>query len=401
MPISKHYGIVVDAFFPLTTSAANQIYDLSHEFVKQGFKVTIITPDDDLPEIYQDEVIDGINVVRLKTFKIKDVGYFRRAIAEFLMPIIMTINLVRSGIRHDYFDGIIWYSPTIFFGFFIHYLKLKNRCMSYLIVRDIFPQWAFDLELIKKGPAYLFFDLMAKYQYSIANTIGVQTSGNKIYFRKWSKKTGRILEVLPNWLGESGSTKCSLILDSTALKGKKVFVYAGNMGIAQDIDTILEVAKVLDNDDSIGFLLIGRGSDYKRLREKAKQLNLANVLFHSEIHPSQIHDLYSQCSVGIVSLDRRHKSHNIPGKFISYLKAGLPVFAVVNEGNDLVHMINNENVGVVSSSYNVHELSNLVVELCADLHNKQEIKNRSRSLFDREYSVVWAADKINSRIADS
>ena len=78
-----------------------------------------------------------------------------------------------------------------------------------------------------------------------------------------------------------------------------------------------------------------------------------------------------------------------------------PVFALVNKGNDIVQMINNENVGVVSSSYNVHELSNLVVELCTDLHNKEEIKNRSRSLFDREYSVVWTVDKINSSIATS
>jgi len=63
------------------------------------------------------------------------------------------------------------------------------------------------------------------------------------------------------------------------------------------------------------------------------------VLFYDEIDPDEIPGLYAQCHVGIVALDPRHKTHNIPGKFLSYMQSGLPVLASINPGNDLVELI--------------------------------------------------------------
>ncbi|WP_211160137.1 hypothetical protein [Aromatoleum aromaticum] len=55
--------------------------------------------------------------------------------------------------------------------------------------------------------------------------------------------------------------------------------------------------------------------------------------------------MYAQCHVGVVALDRRHKTHNIPGKFLTYMQSGLPVLANINPGNDLVDLIDSEQVG--------------------------------------------------------
>jgi hypothetical protein len=54
------------------------------------------------------------------------------------------------------------------------------------------------------------------------------------------------------------------------------------------------------------------------------------VVFHDEIHPDEIPGLYAQCHVGMVALDPRHKTHNIPGKFLTYMQSGLPVLANIN-----------------------------------------------------------------------
>ena len=70
----------------------------------------------------------------------------------------------------------------------------------------------------------------------------------------------------------------------------------------------------------IGFLFVGRGSDARRLRTVAKARGLDNVVFHDEIDSSEIPGLYSQCHVGIVALDPRHKTHNLPGKLLSYMQ---------------------------------------------------------------------------------
>lgn len=69
--------------------------------------------------------------------------------------------------------------------------------------------------------------------------------------------------------------------------------------------------------------------------------------------------LYAQCAVGIVALDPRHKSHNIPGKFLTYMQSGLPVLANINAGNDLAALIRHESVGQVCESNQVDKLVRL------------------------------------------
>ena len=113
-----------------------------------------------------------------------------------------------------------------------------------------------------------------------------------------------------------------------------MFVYAGNMGIAQGMDVLLDLAEKLRSRKDVGFLFVGRGSDAARLQSIAAQKQLDNVVFFDEIDPDGIPDLYAQCHAGIVALDSRHKSHNIPGKFLTYMQNGMPVLACVNSGND-------------------------------------------------------------------
>ena len=83
--------------------------------------------------------------------------------------------------------------------------------------------------LLGHGSTYYFLKAVACYQYSVANVIGIQTSGNKKYFVKWSKRSNRKLEVLQNWLDKPVQSCCSIRIDKTILAGRKVFVYAGNM----------------------------------------------------------------------------------------------------------------------------------------------------------------------------
>lgn len=86
---------------------------------------------------------------------------------------------------------------------------------------------------------------MAKFQYSVADIIGVQSEGNLIYFKNWVMHENRKLEVLQNWLSDSPITKCSILLGKTKLKDRKIFVYAGNIGAAQNLEDFICLAKSL------------------------------------------------------------------------------------------------------------------------------------------------------------
>jgi glycosyltransferase involved in cell wall biosynthesis len=293
----------------------------------------------------------------------------------------------KSPLATEQWDGVVWYAPSIFHGPLASALKKSSGCKGYLIIRDIFPEWAVDMGLMGRGLPYRFFDVVARYQYSIANVIGVQTPGNRGYFDKWRLQPGRQLEVLPNWLDKPALARCPIRVNVSSLAGRKVFVYAGNMGIAQGMDILLDLAEELRQRTDVGFLFVGRGSDAARLKGSAKDRKLDNVLFYDEIHPDEISALYAQCSAGIVALDPRHKSHNIPGKFLTYMQSGLPVLANINAGNDLAQMIRDEQVGQVCESNRIYDLVQCANQLLAQIESDAQMPPRCRNLFQREFAV--------------
>lgn len=392
-------ALIADTFPPLRNSGAVQLRDLSREFARQGHALTVILPSPDQQEAWSLESNEGVQVLRLKAPRTKDIGYVRRTLGELIMPFAMLRQLRKSPLLNERWDGVVWYAPSIFHGPLVSALKEQSRCKGYLVIRDIFPEWAVDMGLMGRGLPYRFFDAVARYQYSVADVIGVQTAGNKGYFDIWQKKAGRKLEVLPNWLGQAAKMPCSLRVSETALAGRKVFVYAGNMGVAQGMDIVIDLAEKLVNRADVGFLFVGRGSDAARLKAMAQARKLDNVLFCDEIHPDEIPDLYAQCCAGIVALDLRHKSHNIPGKFLTYMQSGLPVLANVNAGNDLAQIIRDEQVGQVCENNRVDVLLELADKLLAQLGSDAVMPKRCLRLFDREFSVENTVRQIIAAFA--
>jgi glycosyltransferase involved in cell wall biosynthesis len=397
--VPMRIALIADTFPPLRNSGAVQLRDLSREFARQGHALTVMLPSPDQQEAWSLESNEGVQVLRLKAPRTKDIGYVRRTLGELIMPFAMLNQLRKSSLVNERWDGVVWYAPSIFHGPMVSALKKKSRCKGYLVIRDIFPEWAVDMGLMGRGLTYRFFDAVARYQYSVADVIGVQTPGNKGYFDIWQKKAGRKLEVLPNWLGQAAEVTCSVRVSDTALAGRKVFVYAGNMGVAQGLDLLIDLAEKLLSRADVGFLFVGRGSDAARLKALAQVRKLDNVLFLDEIHPDEIPDLYAQCSAGIVALDPRHRSHNIPGKFLTYMQSGLPVLANVNAGNDLAQMIRDEQVGQVCESNRVDVLLELADKLLAQIESDAEMPKRCHRLFDREFSVEKTVQQIIAAFA--
>lgn len=388
-------ALIADTFPPLRTSGAVQLRDLSREFVRQGHVVTVLLPSAELTQPWALEEMDGVQVLRLRSFRTKDIGYIRRTVGEFLMPYAMRMNMRASPLAAQKWDGVVWYAPSIFHGPLVRSLRKASGCKSYLIIRDIFPEWAVDMGLMGKGLPYLFFRAVAQYQYAVADTIGVQSPGNLSYFARQAQGTGRRIEVLQNWLADVRHVpSCTMDLSRTPMAGRKVFVYAGNMGVAQGLDIILDLADRLRERSDVGFLFVGRGSEAARLDAESRRRGLTNVLFRDEIHPDEIPALYKQCHVGLVALDRRHKSHNIPGKFLTYMQSGLPVLAHINAGNDLAALIRQERVGHVSEDGNLELLASLAVELMDCLETDPAMSLRCKALHARLFSPQATVHQI-------
>jgi glycosyltransferase involved in cell wall biosynthesis len=389
-------ALIADVFPPLCSSGAIQLRDLAIEFACQGHKITAMIATPELRSAWAIEDADAIQVLRLRSPRTRGRGYLTRTLGEILMPYSMLWGLRCSPLASVKFDAVIWYSPTIFLGPMIKSLKNRSGCPTYLILRDIFPEWARDMGLIRSKLVYSWFKSIANAQYAQADVIGIQTPGNKDYFLNWKgKQVNAQIEVLHNWLSDARNVGCSLRVERSKLTGRRIFIYAGNMGVAQNVDVLCKLAERFKHRQDLGFLFVGRGSESARLARHYGKL--PNVIFCDEIVSEEIPGLYAQCQVGLVTLDPRHKSHNIPGKFLSYMQAGLPVLACVNEGNDLIALINKRGVGVATTGEDDKSLDKAAIDVLL-LAQNSGVAMRCRDLATTMFSSASAVRQIISAL---
>ena len=201
--------------------------------------------------------------------------------------------------------------------------------------------------------------------------------------------------MLHNWLATGPNIGCSISVSETALAGRKIFVYIGNMGLAQGMDILLDAESLRDRQD-IGFSFCRQGDRrYQRpgLGKRASR-GPSNVLFHDEIDSTEIPGLLAQCDVGLLSLHPAHKTHNIPGKFVSYTHYGLPVLARVNAGTDLFDIIEKQSIGRAYFGDSVDELKRLAEDLADHDELRREMSERGKRFGYSMFSTRSAAEQI-------
>lgn len=387
--------VIIDTYVPARISGALQMHDLAKEMLAQGHHPTVLVPAYGLGRPWVLEKVDGVEVLRVNAPRTKDVWHLRRVLAELFLPFALLSGLACSPFSSVAWEGVVWYSPSIFLGPIVHWLKRRHGCPTYLILRDLFPDWAVDAGVMRRGLAYRFFKQVERYQYRIADRIGVQTSANIPLVARDCKKDPARIEVLNNWLSEPPRTAvASIDLSKGRLAGKTIFVYAGNMGAAQGMDCLINLAIGLRHRDDIGFLFVGRGSDVPRLRSLAKEADLINVIFLDEVDSGEIPGILSQCHIGLIALDPRHTTHNIPGKFLTYLQAGLPVLARINPGNDLESLIQREGVGRVCAGEMPERFQLHAEEMVADDAMRATMGRLGRALVSRDFSSSAAVGQV-------
>lgn len=392
-------AIITESYAPLNTSAAVQLAALARALRDQGHIPVVIVPvmQGDAPIVY--DRVDEVEVIRLRVPVKKAESYARRLLYEAVMPFAMRQQWKKIA-ETQTLDGVIWYSPSIFHGIFARFLKRRHGAGTYLVLRDIFPDWAVDIGVMtRRNPAYWVFKLVERYQYRTADTIGVQTPGNLPFLQDWAVPGKRGVEVLHNWQSTGTAEPCSIDLAASPLAGRRIFVYAGNIGVAQHMDLFVDLAAAMQDRTDVGFVFVGRGNKFDRIAQDALARRLDNVLCFDEISSGEIPALYDQCDFGIVSLHPAHTTHNIPGKFISYVAHGLPVLAAVNPRNDLIDLIRDYDVGCVTDTVVLSDLEQAATTLLDDPQAHQARKQGCVALTNALFKAEAAATQIAASLA--
>ena len=390
--------IITDAFLPARTSVAVMLNELAQKFLVDGHEVYIVVPAAGLQADLTVAQEFGCHIISVKAFATKDISYAKRLIVEFINPFIIRHRLLGQRWFLDLgINGIIWYSPSIFWGPLIKRLKIHFKCRTYLILRDLFPDWAWHLKLIRFRPIFWLLKWIENFQYSQADCIGVQSPNNLAYFASHQPNFIGKAEVLWNWGREVSAVDLitpSINFKKTYLANKSILIYTGNVGVAQDMGQILNFIHLVKDRDDVGIAIIGRGSHMQLLREYLLKHQTQNIFIHEEISPNELPFLLKQCIGGLVFLDRRHKTHNIPGKLTDYFQAGLPVLALINEGNDLVEILGTNKVGIASTSSDNVDINKSIDQFLRLVREDKDVSQRCIELSKNLFSLSKAASQI-------
>jgi glycosyltransferase involved in cell wall biosynthesis len=375
-------------------SSAKLIHDLAVEFHKSGHEPVVVAPDENILADSESTCEDGINVLRVRSGKIKTASKLVRGFNESRLS-----EIVWQKGRHYFEDNpcdlIVYYSPTIFFGPLVKKLKKLFSCPAYLILRDIFPQWAVDAGILRRGIVYKYFKWKERQNYEAADIIGVQSSANLRYFQENGLAKKYRLEVLFNWtaLTEEGIKPCGH-RERLKLQGKVVFFYGGNIGVAQDIDNILRLAKNLRNEKSAYFLLVGDGSEVFRLKAEIALYGLTNIALHEAVGQKEYLSMLSEFDVGLISLDRGLRTQNFPGKMLGYMYHSMPILASINPGNDLKTILEEGQAGLVSINGEDDQFASDARKLLGNADLRHRTGRNARALLENTFSVSMAARQI-------
>jgi glycosyltransferase involved in cell wall biosynthesis len=382
--------------FPDMDKGFNMYTALVEEFLRNKHEVFVIAPD---PK-YQKTGIrkeKNIQVLRVKTFPIKNVPNYIKGISNLMLPrqYYRAISKYYPGIK---FDLIITPTPPITLVDLASKIKGKYNSKLYLILRDIFPQNAVDLGILKHGSLiYQYFRRKEKKLYSIADQIGCMSDGNIRYILNHNSHIdSRKLHVLHNLQIRNNNypNKNIEIKLKYNLENKFVVVFGGNMGKSQQLENVIFLAEKCKQYTDVVFLLLGDGLQKLRIEKEINDKGIQNIIITSTIPKPDYQKLISVCDIGLISLHQDFTIPNIPSKTLDYFNLGIPVLASIDKATDYGAYLDEANAGLWSLAGDHDSLKNNFDKLYFNPDLRNELGKNGRLFFEKHLTPEIAYQTI-------
>ncbi len=380
--------------------------DLLHEFKRQGHNVYTVSA---LP--YGDEQGTNVSVecditaLRVKIGKNKKANPIVKGITTVLMPsnYISAIKKHSSDVK---FDLVMYPTPPVTLVDVVKFIKKRDGAKSYLLLKDIFPQNAVDIGMMTKtgakGLLYRYFRNKEKNLYAISDHIGCMSQANVDYLLKHNPEISpEKVEVCPNSIEVYDKSVSREQRDELRVKydiplDKKVFIYGGNLGRPQGIPFLMECLKAQKNNDDAYFMVVGDGTEYKKLEAFMETEKPSNVRLMKRLPKEDYDRMVAACDVGMIFLDHRFTIPNFPSRLLAYMQAKIPVIACTDANTDVGEVITEGGFGCWCESNDVNAFSECVDRIAeSDL---SAMRDREFSYLEKYFNVERAYGIIMSHI---
>ena len=334
---------------PLDLQSSNLYLDLAMEFRQQNHDVFVIAPSigDQKTDLYQER---GLNVLRVKALKQSGIkSVFKKGLAQVLLPYQYKMAYLKY-LKKEQFDLLLMPTPPITMINVALFVKKRTKSCLYLILRDIYPQGAADLGLVKFKFIFSYLKYIEQKTYKNADVIGCMSQGNIDYISEFNPSIPKNkLVLLPNWQNACtiDSNKVD-IREKYNLENKYLVLFGGAIGYAQKVENIILLANQYQSNKQIVFLVIGNGVKKEYLKELAKESQLQNIIFMDSLPREEYLTFVEISDVGLITIDERFTVPTIPSKTTSYFCSKLPILAIIDAHTDYGKILEEANAGLWS-----------------------------------------------------
>ena len=358
--------------------------DLMRKFRDEGHNVYIVTPVERRLGMQTSLTVSkGVHILNVKTLNVQKTNIVEKGIGTLLIESQFKAAIIKY-LGDVKFDLITYSTPPITFTNVVKYLKKKNpKAISYLQLKDIFPQNAVDMNMFgEKSLFNWYFRKKEKDLYEASDYIGCMSPANVEFLLKHNPEIdAKRVEVAPNSidlrkdddvLNDPGQLKAARIYIRKKYNlplEKPVFIYGGNLGKPQGIPYLIKCLDANKNRKDCYFVVVGSGTEYGKIEswmsDVRSKMSDVSVKVMKGLPKADYDLLVRSCDVGMIFLDHRFTIPNYPSRLLSYLEYKMPVVCATDVNTDIGKIAEENGYGYWCESVKPEDFTVLVDKMLA------------------------------------
>ncbi len=381
-------------FYPEFVSSATLPYDTSLALARAGLSVEALCG---YPKEYNlkdvvplHETHENINIKRLRYLQLLRKNFVCRLINYFSFTFVTALHFAEFK---KYRSIIVYSNPPVL----PLIAALSNKFFGTKVVfvsYDVYPELAYITNGISENGSFdKIMKLINKIVFKHVNKVVALSNEMKSYLLEHRPLlTEPQIEIIPNWyensqLPDEADSLKNELFKSIDKNGILVISYFGNMGLCQDLDTIVEAMRKLKDDDTIQFLFAVHGCRVSTLEHIVKEENLKNVKLFGFLHDQDYQDALNISDCFVLSLAEGLTGLGVPSKTYSYMMAGKPVIAIIGKDSDITGDLLDNNAGYSMEVGESDKLVDAIKELRDNEEKRKQMGVNCRRIFLEKYTT--------------
>ena len=383
-------------FYPEYISSAILPFDTVKALNKAGFTVDVMcgypfeyAQTGDVPV---KECIDGIEIHRVKYIQMDRKGFLGRLVNYFSLTFMMFLRLFKLA---SYRSVVVYSNPPIL-PWIASWAKVLFGTKLIFVSYDLYPEVATRTGTLRDGNFICrLMNHINQCVFRRADGVVALSHEMKDYIVTNRPIRADQVAVIPNWFEdryEPQPREGNGFRD--VVRGRFTVSYFGNMGTAQDMETILGAIRILKEDPNVFFLFAGHGNKMERLKQIVQEEQMKNIAIYDFLHGEEFQDALAISDCALISLAKGVTGLCVPSKTYSYMMQGIPLLAIMDE-SDIVKDINRGAGSWVRNGEDRH-LADTIRALSADPDKVRSMREICRELYLNNYTKGICTEKYVS-----